>query len=70
MGTVADKLNKLVTTKENIKNAIISKGISVTDSDTFASYANKILEIQGTITSSKINTVEEIKNNWKYKLVS
>ena len=70
MGTVNDKLSKLVTTKESIKSAIISKGVSVTDSDTFASYANKILEIQNTITSSKINTVEEIKNNWKYKLVS
>lgn len=70
MGTINDKLSKLVTTKESIKSAIISKGVSVTDSDTFASYADKILEIQSTITSSKINTVEEIKNNWKYKLVS
>ena len=70
MGTITDKLSKLVTTKESIKSAIISKGVSVTDSDTFASYADKILEIQSTITSSKINTVEEIKNNWKYKLVS
>ena len=58
MGTINDKLSKLVTTKESIKSAIISKGVSVTDSDTFASYANKILEIQSTITSSKINTVE------------
>lgn len=70
MGTITDKLSKLVTTKESIKNAIISKGVPVTNSDTFASYVNKILEIQSTITSSKINTVEEIKNNWKYKLVS
>ena len=30
MGTVNDKLSKLVTTKESIKSAIISKGISVT----------------------------------------
>ena len=70
MGTINDKLSKLVTTKESIKSAIISKGVSVADSDTFASYANKILEIQSTITNSKINTIEELKNNWKYKLVS
>ena len=70
MGTVNDKLSKLVTTKESIKSAIISKGVSVTDSDTFASYADKILEIQNNITNSKINTIEELKDSWKFHLVS
>ena len=70
MGTTSEKLQKILTTKESIKSAIISKGVSITDSDTFASYADKILEIQSIITSSKINTIEEIKNNWKYKLIS
>ena len=52
MGTTSEKLQKILTTKESIKSAIISKGVSVTDSDTFASYADKILEIQNNITNS------------------
>lgn len=45
MGTIADKLNYLNTTKTNIKNAIIEKGVEVSDNDTFRSYATKIGEI-------------------------
>lgn len=48
MGTTADKLNKLITTKTDIKNAIISKGVAINDSDTFSSYAGKISQIQQT----------------------
>ena len=46
MGTIADKLNKLKTTKGLIKQAIIDKGVEVTDNDTFESYADKISSIQ------------------------
>ena len=46
MGTIADKLNKLLTTKVSIKNAIITKGQTISDDDTFASYADKILAIE------------------------
>lgn len=42
MGTVVDKLNKILSIKETIKQAIISKGVSISDTDTFASYADKI----------------------------
>lgn len=42
MGTTADKLNKLLQTKEDIKAAIQSTGETVLDDDTFASYADKI----------------------------
>lgn len=42
MGTTADKLNKLLQTKEDIKSAIQSTGETVLDDDTFASYADKI----------------------------
>lgn len=42
----ADKLNYLLETKEEIKNAIVAKGVSVSDADTFRSYANKIAAIQ------------------------
>lgn len=47
MGTVADKLNYLQDTKEAIKSALIEKGVSVADSDTFRSYAGKIASIEG-----------------------
>ena len=45
MGTITDKLTYLQDTKTSIKNAIVSKGVSVSDSDTFRSYANKISSI-------------------------
>ena len=45
MGTTADKLNKVLSTKADIKSAIIEKGVAVSDSDTFASYGNKIRSI-------------------------
>lgn len=47
MGTVNDKLNKILSTKTEIKNAIIEKGVDVSDLDTFASYADKIRSISG-----------------------
>lgn len=47
MGTITDKLNKLAETKSAIKTAIVNKGVSISDSDTFASYANKIASIEG-----------------------
>lgn len=46
MGTVADKLTYLNDTKTAIKDAIVSKGVSVADADTFRSYADKIGQIQ------------------------
>ena len=47
MGTITDKLNKLAETKSAIKTAIVNKGVSISDTDTFASYANKIASIEG-----------------------
>lgn len=47
MGTTADKLEYLFITKEQIKQAIIAKGVEVSDSDTFRSYAEKIGLISG-----------------------
>ena len=46
MGTTADELNKVLSTKADIKSAIIEKGVAVSDSDTFASYGNKIRSIK------------------------
>lgn len=42
MSTINDKLNKLIDTKSAIKDALIAKGQTVSDTDTFASYADKI----------------------------
>lgn len=47
MGTLADKLQYLKETKDAIMNAIIEKGVAITSSDTFRSYAQKISEITG-----------------------
>ena len=47
MGTITDKLNKLAETKSAIKTAIVNKGVAVSDTDTFASYADKIASIEG-----------------------
>lgn len=46
MGTIEDKLNKLLDTKEAIKNSIVAKGQTISDTDTFASYASKISAIE------------------------
>ena len=45
MGTIAEKLAYLNNTKTAIKNAIIDKGVTVEDTDTFREYADKIAEI-------------------------
>jgi len=47
MGTSADKLNKLIQTKADIKNAIIEKGGVVNDSTPFGDYAQAIRDIEG-----------------------
>ena len=46
MGTTADKLNKLLETKTAIKEALVAKGVSVAETDTFSSYADKIASIE------------------------
>ena len=43
--TIADKLSYLQDTKTAIKEALLNKGVEVTDSDTFRSYADKIESI-------------------------
>lgn len=45
--SIADKLTYLNGTKEAIKQAIIDKGVEVSDTDTFRSYADKIGDISG-----------------------
>ena len=53
MGTTADKLNKLIETKNNIKQAIINKGVSVSDVDSFSLYPEKINQISTSSTPTE-----------------
>ena len=46
MGTTADKLNKLLETKQAIKQAIMDKGVDISDDTVFADYPSKIYEIE------------------------
>lgn len=43
---IEEKLEYLIETKKQIKNAIVEKGQPVADTDTFRSYADKILQIE------------------------
>lgn len=56
MGTINEKLNYLLQTKENIKQAIKGKGVEITDSDSFRSYAEKIGTIKAGGDEILINT--------------
>lgn len=49
MSTIIDKLNYLNETKNLIKEAIINKGVGVSDTDTFRSYSDKIQSIKTSI---------------------
>lgn len=46
MATIAEQLTSLAETKTAIKDAIVEKGVEVSDTDTFRSYADKIGQIQ------------------------
>lgn len=63
MGSISDKLSYLEETKQEIADAIVEKGQTVNDSDTFRSYADKIKEINGgggsSITTENIYSTEE-----------
>lgn len=63
MGTTADKLNKIIATKSDIKNAIIEKGVDVSDSDVFSSYGDKIRNIKSgsTLPSPFIDRIDLYK---------
>lgn len=63
MGTISDKLNYLLQTKEAIMNAIIAKGVEVLSSDTFRSYADKIKSITSGDKPIVYDTVSSIDKN-------
>ena len=57
MGTLKEKLSYLSETKEAIKQALIKQQVTVTDEDTFRSYADKISGIEGGGGSKVISTM-------------
>ena len=61
MGTTADKLNKLLNTKQEIKQAIVDKGVEVGDDTKFSDYPAKINAIQ---TGDTESVWEIVTDNW------
>lgn len=61
--SIVNKLEKLKNTKQAIKQALINKGVEVSDNDSFESYADKIDSIKVSdvdyIETGKIISVEE-----------
>lgn len=53
MATIAEQLTSLAETKTAIKDAIVAKGVTVADTDTFRSYADKIGGIGETVEKTK-----------------
>lgn len=60
MGTINEKINYLEETKNLIKNALLEKGIDVSDDDTFRSYVQKIIDYKGIDTSDATATSNDI----------
>ena len=59
MGSIDDKLNELKSTKQSIKEAIVNKGVEVSDSTPFYQYPDKIIAIPssgGTTKKYKMGT--------------
>ena len=67
MTTIAEQLTDLAEVKEAIKNSIIEKGVSVADTDTFRSYADKVAEIQTKKMGMSIgNIIGDVSSNGTY----
>lgn len=63
MGTVAEKLTYLNETKTAIKDAIVAKGVPVSDTDTFRSYAAKVERIpSGPATKYGVSIIDILGN--------
>lgn len=53
---IAEKLNSIIETKENIKEAIQNKGVIIEDTTPFSEYANKINNISSSLKSVTVDT--------------
>lgn len=63
MSTIADKLNLLKNTKENIRLAINEKGVACGTDVSFSSYPSKIMQIEGGGSGSSILSTSMLKLN-------
>lgn len=63
MGTITDKLNTLISTKQAIRTAIESKGQTISDIDPFSSYATKIEAIKTSSNPTASLDPVEVYNN-------
>lgn len=59
MSSIREKIEYLERAKLSIKNSIIAKGVTVAETDTFRSYADKIDSIRGTSHTTPTNTYEK-----------
>ena len=66
MGTTAQKLNKILETKEAIRTAINSKGGTLTTSDKFSDYATAIDNIQSGGSESTLKTLLDATKSTYY----
>ena len=64
MGTTADKLNKIIETKEAIRTAINNKGGTLTTTDKFSDYATAINNIQSGGGSSLKTLLDATKSTY------
>lgn len=71
MGTTTEKLTYLQGTKDAIKNAIVAKGVAVSEGTTFRGYAEKIGEIQtgGGILNATITLENEVSKGANIEIV-
>lgn len=63
--TVAEKLNYLRGTKNEIKEAIKEKGVNLSDTDSFKSYASKIGQLENISNCLTENTIDDMENIFK-----
>lgn len=55
---IADKLDYLLNTKSQIKQAIVEKGVSISDTDSFRSYTDKIAKLEKVSNCLTENTID------------
>ena len=71
MSNILKDLDYLSETKEKIRQAIIQKGVPVSEEDTFRSYADKILQIysqSSELTELQIEAINSMLVNLDYDL--
>ena len=66
----SDKLQKLLETKEQIRQAIIDKGVEIGEDVVFANYSNKIAAIESSGGGSLTKEQSDIINAWNQRTIN